>query len=144
MAFSYPEFHGRSDEDVEEFLVKMEVACISNQIHDPMHMLRLLQICLKSDARVWSKAFEEELRVADPPVRLSWDNLRHGLEVEFVKIEDPDKVWQEIQTLVQKEGEPVDAYIRKFSLAWERMCKALAPQVPPLDMMKKDRFLAGL
>ena len=46
--------------------------------------------------------------------------------------------------LVQREGESVDEYMRKFSLAWERMCKALAPQVPPPDMMKKDRFLAGL
>ncbi|MCO5567846.1 hypothetical protein L7F22_021542 [Adiantum nelumboides] len=143
MAFSYPEFHGRSDEDVEDFLEKMEVACISNQIHDPAQMLRLLQICLKSDAGVWSKAFERELSVADPPVRLSWDNLRHGLKVEFVKIEDLDKVWQEVQGLVQREGEPVDAYICKFSMAWERMCKALAPHVPPPDMMKKDRFLAG-
>ena len=144
MAFSYPEFQGRSNEDVEDFLEKMEVACISNQIHDPAQMLRLLQICLKNDARVWSKAFEEELRAADPPARLSWDNLRHGLEVEFANTEDPHKVWQEVQGLVQREGESVDEYIRKFSLAWERMCKALAPQVPPPDMMKKDRFLAGL
>ena len=52
MAFPYPKFHGRGDEDVEDFLEKMEVACISNQIHDPAHMLRLLQICLKGDARV--------------------------------------------------------------------------------------------
>ena len=29
MVFPYPEFHGRNDESVEEFLEKMEVACIS-------------------------------------------------------------------------------------------------------------------
>ncbi|RYA73815.1 hypothetical protein DD595_24815, partial [Enterobacter cloacae complex sp. 4DZ3-17B2] len=63
--------------------------------------------------------------------------------MEIEKIVDPDTVWQEVQGLVHKEGEPVDAYIRKFSLAWERMCKTLAPQVPPPDMIK-DRFLAGL
>ena len=51
MEFSYPEFCGRGDEDVEVFLEKMEVACISNQIHDPIQMLCLLQICLKGDAR---------------------------------------------------------------------------------------------
>ncbi|MCO5548055.1 hypothetical protein L7F22_001511 [Adiantum nelumboides] len=107
-------------------------------------MLRLLQICLKGDAQAWSKVLEEEYRVADPPVILTWDNLRRGLEVEFVKTEDADRVWQEVQGLVQRESEPVDDYIRKFSLAWERMCKALAPQVPPPDMMKKDRFLARL
>ena len=38
MAFPYPEFHGRGDEDVEDFLEKMEVASISNQIHDPVQM----------------------------------------------------------------------------------------------------------
>ena len=50
MAFSYPEFHGRSDENIEEFLESMEVACISNHVHAPAQMLRLLQICLKGDA----------------------------------------------------------------------------------------------
>ena len=85
MAFPYPEFHGRGDEDVEDFLEKMEVACISNQIHDRAQMLCLLQICLKGDARVWSKEFEEKLCVAVPPVILSWENLRDGLEGEFVK-----------------------------------------------------------
>ena len=34
MVFIYPEFHGRKDEDVEEFLEQMEIACISNQIND--------------------------------------------------------------------------------------------------------------
>ena len=91
MAFPYPEFHGRGDEDVEDFLEKMEVACISNQIHDLAHMLRLLQICLKGDARVWSK-FEEKLCVVVPPVILSWENLCDGLEREFVNKEDPDRV----------------------------------------------------
>lgn len=42
VAFSYPEFHVRGDEDVEEFLEKMKVAYISNQIYDPVQMLRLL------------------------------------------------------------------------------------------------------
>ena len=76
MAFPYPEFHGRGDEDIEDFLEKMEVACISNQIHDPAHMLRLLQICLKGDARVWSKEFEEKLGVAVSLVILSRESLR--------------------------------------------------------------------
>ena len=92
MAFPYPEFHGRGDEDVEDFLEKMEVAYISNHIHDPAHMLCLLQICLKGDARVWSKEFEEKLGVAVPPIILSWENLHDGLEGEFVKTKDPDRV----------------------------------------------------
>ena len=61
MAFSYPEFHGRADEDVTEFLEKMEVACISNHVQAPAQMLRLLQICLKGDARNWCRGHEEEL-----------------------------------------------------------------------------------
>ena len=76
MAFSYPEFHGRSGESVEEFLENMEVACISNHVQTPAQMLRLLHICLKGDARSWSRRHEEELQRADPPVPLTWDNLR--------------------------------------------------------------------
>ena len=144
MVSSYPEFHGGSDEDVEDFLEKMEIACISNHVQNPAQMLRLLQICLKGDARAWVKSFEKDLQTADPPIGLTLDNLREALVDEFRKTEDPDKVWHEVQGLVQREGELVDEYIRKFSLSWERMCKALAPQVPPPDMMKKDRFLTGL
>ena len=53
-------------------------------------------------------------------------------------------MWQEIQSLVQGVSQPIDDYIKKFSSLWDDMCKALRPQVPPPDMMKKDRFLAGL
>ena len=144
MAFSYPEFHGRSDENIEEFLESMEVACISNHVHAPAQMLRLLQICLKGDARTWSKGHEEGLQKAEPPVELTLENLRQALTAQFVKTEDPDKVWQEIQELRQREAQPVNDYNKKFSLLWESFCEALQPQGAPPDMMKKDRFLAGL
>ena len=52
MVFSYPKFHGRSDENVEEILEKMEVACISNHILEPTQMLHLLQLCLEENARI--------------------------------------------------------------------------------------------
>ena len=39
----------------------------------------------------------------------------------------------------------MERYIKKFAMLWESLCKALHPQVaPPPDIMKKDRFLAGL
>ena len=85
---------------------------------------------MKGDARVWSKEFEENLRVAVPPVILSWENLRDGLEGEFVKIEDPNRVWNEIQGLRQREGEPINEYNKKFSLLWESLCEALQPGTP--------------
>ena len=68
---------------------------------------------------MWSKTFEEGLRRADPPVQLDCDNLKEALETEFVKTEDPNKVWHEVQDLQQRESEPIDEYIRKFSLTWE-------------------------
>lgn len=144
MAFSYPEFYGRSEDDVEEFCEKMEVACISNHIHEAAQMLRLLQLCLKGEARTWSKAHEARLQALEPPEHLTWDSLRTALAVRFAKIEEPDKVWQEVQGLKQQVDEPVEEYIRKFSKAWERLCRALQPAGAPPEMMKKDRFMAGL
>ena len=38
---SYPEFSGVANEDVGDFLEKMEVACISNHVQAPAQMLRL-------------------------------------------------------------------------------------------------------
>ena len=116
MGFAYPKFHGSSHEDVVEFLEKMEIACISNQIQDLAQRLRLLQLCLKGDAWVCSRTFEEGLRKANPPVQLDWDNLKEALEIEFVKIEDADKEWQEVQGLFQKKSKHVKKYIHKFSL----------------------------
>ena len=84
------------------------------------------------------------MRARDPPVALQLEALKQALRVEFLKEEDPDKVWHEVQGLVQKEEEPVEEYIKKFSALWESLCRALRPEVPPPDMMKKDRFLAGL
>ncbi|MCO5614679.1 hypothetical protein L7F22_068963 [Adiantum nelumboides] len=144
MDFSYPEFHGRKDEDIEDFLEKMKMACISNHVQAPAQMLRLLQICLKGDARAWSRSHEEELQMADPPIQVTWDILRQALTENFVRLEDPNKVWHEIQGLKQQEAEPIDDYIKKFSLLWESLCQALQPQGAPPDMMKKDKFLAGL
>ena len=80
----------------------------------------------------------------DPPVAVTLEGLREALAGRFVKVEDPDKVWQEIQGLRQGEREVVDGYIKKFSSLWERLCRALQPQASPPDMMKKDRFLLGL
>ena len=99
MVFPYPEFHGKSDESVEEFLEKMEVACISNHIQEPAQFLHLLQLCLKGDARIWSKAFEEQLGREDPPLAINWDNLRGALAEELERMKDPDKAWHEVQEL---------------------------------------------
>ena len=83
MVFPYPKSHGKSDENVEEFLRKMEPACISNHIHEPTQMLHLLQLCLKGDARIWSKSYEEQLEREDPPLAINWDNLRGALAQDF-------------------------------------------------------------
>ena len=141
---TYPDFSGASNEDVVDFLEKMEVACISNHVQVLAQMLHLLQMYLKGDARAWAKAYEEGLEASNPPIALEWEILKNTLVEEYIKLEDHDKVWQEIQGLVQREGEPIEDYIKKFSSLWEDMCVALHPQVPPLDMMKKDRFFAGL
>ena len=112
---TYPEFSGAPNEDVVDFLEKMEVACISNHVQAPTWMLHLLQICLKGEARASAKAYEEGLQASNPPIALEWEILKDALVAEYIKLEDPDKVWQEIQGLVQGEGEPIDAYIKKFS-----------------------------
>ena len=59
----YPEFYGGPSEDVEDFLERMEVACISNHIDEPAQVLRLLNICLKGDARIWYRTYEESLKL---------------------------------------------------------------------------------
>ena len=122
---AYPKFHGRKNEDVKDFLEKIEVACNNNHVEAPAQMLCLLQTCLKGDARTWSKTHEEGLQRAEPVVPLTWDNLRQALATQFAKVEDANKVGHEIQGLRQGEAESVDDYGRKFSLLWERLCKAL-------------------
>ena len=78
----------------------MEVACISNHVQAPTQILHLLQICLKKEARAWAKAYEEGLQASNPPIALEWEILKDALVEEYINLEDPDKVWQEIQGLV--------------------------------------------
>ena len=118
MASAYPEFNGRKNEDVEDFLEKMEVACISNHVDAPAQMLRLLQICLKGEARTWSKTYAEV-------VPLTWNGLKEALATQFAKEEDADKVWHEIQGFKQGESESIEDYGKKFSVLWEKLCRAL-------------------
>ena len=79
----------------------------------------------------------------EPPLPLNLDNLKQALKEKFVKQEDPEKVWQDVQEIIQKEEELVGEYIQRFSLLWEVLCRALHPQVPS-KMMMKDRFMIGL
>ena len=44
MVYPYPEFHGKENEDVENFLEQMELACITNHVVNEMHVVRLIQI----------------------------------------------------------------------------------------------------
>ena len=75
---------------------------------------------------------------------LTVEVLKQTLGKYYKKVEDPDRVWHSIQVLVQGDGENVEDYVKNFSLLWESLCKALDPQQPPPDMMKKDHFMAGL
>ena len=47
----------------------------------------------------------------EPPLSLNLDNIKQDLKEEFVKEEDPKKVWQELQGMIQKEEEPIGEYI---------------------------------
>ena len=79
---TYPEFLGAPNEDVVDFLEKMEVACISNHVQAPTQMLRLLQICLKGEARAWEKVYEEGLQYSNSPIALEWEILKDALVEE--------------------------------------------------------------
>ena len=103
MAFSYPEVLGKKGEDVENFLEQKEVVCINNHIVDPIQILCLLQICLKDEAQKWLKSHEGELQRAQPPIVLTLDNLKEALKEEFVKAEDPEKLWQEVKEVRDRE-----------------------------------------
>ena len=83
--FSYPEFSGTKGEDIFSFLEQMEVACISNHIVEPAQVLRLMQICIKGDARTWLKDFEARQQATQPPQVVTVEGLKEALKQEFQK-----------------------------------------------------------
>ena len=124
----YLEFHGSSDEDVVSFLENLELTCISNHIQDVVQVLRVLKICLKGDARTWLKKYESGL--GDDVLNV--EEVKTALTYRFVKVEDPEKVWHDMQGLMQGDREVVETYVKKFLLLWESLCRSLLEgQVPP-------------
>ena len=92
MVFPYPEFHGRTDESVEEFLEKMEVACISNHIQEPAISWDNLQEAVaeeferkKDPDKVWHEVQELNQRDNEPmesyikKFAMSWESLCKAL-----------------------------------------------------------------
>ena len=71
------------------FLEQMEIACISNQIVEPTSMLRLLQKCIKGDARVWLKDFEAQQQEANPHVSVTVELIKEALKTRYQRVEDP-------------------------------------------------------
>ena len=46
-------------------------------------MLRLLQICIKGDARVWLKDFEAQQQEAEPPVPMTVELIKEALKTRY-------------------------------------------------------------
>ncbi len=91
------------------------------------------------DARAWFEEYVEDLGEAP----LTLNGAKHALSNKFAKVEDPDKIWHK-QSLLQGDKESVESYEKKFVLLWESLYRALSREQVPPDMMKKDRFMAGL
>ncbi|MCO5560549.1 hypothetical protein L7F22_014164 [Adiantum nelumboides] len=68
----------------------------------------------EGDAQTWLKSYEEELQKALPPIVLELDNLNQALVEEFVKEEDPERLWQEMKGMMQREDEPAGEWLKAF------------------------------
>ena len=136
---------------MENFLEQMEVACISNHIEDPIQALFLLQIRLKDEAQKWLKSHEGELQRAQPTNSLDIRQFeKEALKEEFVKAEDPEKLWQEVKEVRQRERESVGDNIDRFSSLWEKSFGVLQPQAsrddkegPIYDRAESGSMLEG-
>ena len=115
----------------------------TNHIEDQAQLLRLLQIYLKGDAQAWFRDFEVQHAHQENASTLTFAIASARLIRQFQHVEDADKVWHSIQSLEQKESESVEDFLKKFNKLWEDLCIALDPEYP-LQMIKKDRFIARL
>ena len=80
-----------------------------------------MKICLKGDARTWLKDYESD--TGDDVLIV--EGVKTALTNRFVKVEDPEKVWHDMQGLVQGESETVETYVKKILLLWESLCRSL-------------------
>ena len=137
MAFSYPKFHGRKDEDVVDFLEQMEIACINNHVVHEEKILKLLKVFLKDDARDWLKLFEATEAVASPCQVLTLNRFKEGFLARFQPIEDPSMLWQELKDVKQRKEQSVDSFVHVFTSLWTRWSVSLKGEVPPLFYPKE-------
>ena len=72
------------------------------------------------------------------------EGTKTTLTNRFVKVEDPKKLWHDMQGLVEGERELMENYVKKFLLLWEILCRSLPKGKVPLYVMKKDKFMTSL
>ena len=85
MATRFPEFHGHMDEDVEDFLEKMEFASLLADKQDYAIILRILFFSLKGEERIWLKEYQAQLK---PPKVMVYDEVKRSFIEHFKKVEN--------------------------------------------------------
>ncbi|MCO5550901.1 hypothetical protein L7F22_004395 [Adiantum nelumboides] len=74
---------------------------------------------------------------------MTYEMARNAFLARFQQVEDSQKVWQAIQSLVQGESQTIEDFVKEFNELWTKWCTSLGAEVLP-SMLKKDRFLASL
>lgn len=71
-----------------------------------------------------------------------WDDLCPAFLAQFSDVETPEKLWQQLLSLQQKNLFDYDVYEGKFQSIWAKWVASIGGVDP--DFLKKDRFIDGL
>ncbi|MCO5599590.1 hypothetical protein L7F22_053696 [Adiantum nelumboides] len=135
---SFPTFDGAADEDAQEYLDYLEIACLVTGRDDDATRLCVFPRLMKAEAKAW---FNTLL----PANRGDWA----GLKVLFLAKfggggETSESLWGKVCELRQGSLFEYNVYELQFVELWDQWVASLRLGKAALDFLKKDRFVAGL
>ncbi|MCO5612756.1 hypothetical protein L7F22_067026 [Adiantum nelumboides] len=135
---SFPTFNGVAGEDAQEFLDNLEIACLVTGRDDDATRLRVFQLLMKAEAKVWFNT----LLLAN---RGDWAGLRVLFLAKFGGGgETSESLWGKVCELRQGSLFEYNVYEVQFVELWERWVASLRLGEAAPDFLKMDRFVDGL
>ena len=131
---SFPNFYGKKGENASYFL---EMALLASRRDEDEVKVRAFALVLREAAKTWYQGLAAEKKA-------DWEALKAAFLEKYVTDNTPEKLWQKLCELQQNSLGSYSVYEARFIKLWSEWEASLPEGEKAPNVIKKERFLAGL